>query len=403
MSADSPRASVVDVIQNYLGCEISEKTGRQLRSLSVSQVSELVSLLDKFLYDTTKAAAWSEGAVLADDGTLGYLWDNSLGESPEVLSDQMKQLALYYPEVLMPWGTISDAYAFEGIKPVSTIIDYIYCNRRLIEAHVLTPVAHDDSKEHQYAVLYPIYDLAMANATDTFARYAKKHMPMIDGLPLWEYRKSLRCYLLSLYESLYVAGKLGANPAFLDYSTDRLMLYHLRHPLYVPASHNSAEVATAHTLVSIEVPRLSKISADDLASLRSDVESFESWRQDFGSVLRMTARDLNQVDDLGQVFSDHCIILKERARSLDKELSRGSLKNRLSKAGSTLSIGALSAAASQSVIGTLGLSNSLLVDLVKLGPAAAISVLWWLLLGSPGRDRKVLLRFYQSLFPEDPK
>ena len=318
-------ASVVDVFENFLDSSMPNINSTAIKSLSTMQVDELFSQLERFLEMALLTKGFSVETALVDHTADPYL---SLGAGqPPILSREVKQLALYYPRLVIPWDM---TFRMPGKKNAERnkvllgyVADYIAEIASLLRKQVILPVDRMAYLKRQGMLPF---DLATAHVNDAMVAKAWAYIPAHDDLPPAEKREIVCAYLGPLYEDLITSSQMGANPAVIDPAMHHLFLAHLDKYTGATSPPSIPDREIAHKLVSLDLPGLDEISLDDLISIRENDEEFEGWRRALARALHNVDAAIERGTSLGDAFADQLGEIEERASRLNSELKGKSLK-----------------------------------------------------------------------------
>ncbi len=391
----------VDVFDKELGFPIEESSTEEFNNLSDQECLDLAARLDTQLQKELRSIKPSPTAVapLPFDVELTAGIDSSGAVGP---------LALLQPQVVLPIVNLEEAiwYPPEHSKRKRGEVN----KKGLMMVHEW---ARENAKLLRKGVILPrSYEVYLSNSVDRlctraaygidFSRVWKRVTEFAPVIPIESKRESiniLRMTTYYLFQEMFVARKLNARAAISDIQTYKLWKY-LEHSLLVSAANEVCKVST--TLLRLELPDINGISKEDLVRLHGDSEAFASWRYQLASTLRNIERRLEAGEHIQTVADEEMLPLKERARAIEKELSNTSIRQKLKTAATTVAIGAATLAATHPVLDYLGLPTATLRDLVKLGPAAAVSLLWWLFFDKPKGDKEIIARCYNALLGRSP-
>ena len=390
------RPSVVDAIENTLGATLTAQTPGEVLKLSSRQQEELAHNIDELIDAQTRGSFDPVGSVFLDDSMDADTAYFS-GEPPEV-SEKVRKLLLYFPEVLVPWGDLSGGLEICGPEYLSYAVRYAANHKLLLQEHALTLVSpsavRDDGIESATLAA------AMANSDVAFAKYAKPYLPVVQHLADERVVEDVQAFLLSLYKDIAYAGVLGVEPVVLDYSKRALLQYHLEAGLRAPLDAIGAEGRAGNALVSLDLPALADLSIADLVALRRNADEYHQWRSSLGRVLRRTSERAQDVDDVQRVFYDESDLLVEKAARIKEKVGQSGLAKHLKATTERVAVGLGAAAATQQVLAQLGQRVSLQGDLLRSAPFVGLSVIWWFLFNRAKPTSNLLLKFYHAVTDE---
>ena len=135
MSPTAPRASIVDVFENFLGGAIDSITESDFQKLTAAQASDLVAQLDLFL-EAASREEYPDDAVTLDGFASPIIipYDRSEPRTTR----RAKQVSLVHSEVIIPLQEVSQDYSKFGSAHLSSLGEWARRNEKLLRAHVLS-------------------------------------------------------------------------------------------------------------------------------------------------------------------------------------------------------------------------------------------------------------------------
>ena len=125
-------------------------------------------------------------------------------------------------------------------------------------------------------------------------------------------------------------------------------------------------------LLSIEIPNLDEISVADMVNIRTNDETFETWRKDIRDSLLYVDKNRDRIlDENGSLEQSLSNELKERARAIQDALSKNSWFGRAKRGVGGFAIGGVGTVSQSVVTDESQLAASLVAPLVS-GLAASI-------------------------------
>ena len=137
MSENSPRASIVDVFENYLGQRIQTTRDGTVGRLTIDQQRELVDLVDVHLRLTSESDL-PDDAVLLDSMSDPVLVHDD--PTTPMTTRRAKQVALYHGEVMIPMYPQRLEFDMVGPTYLDALLRWSRLHHELLRGHVLTLV-----------------------------------------------------------------------------------------------------------------------------------------------------------------------------------------------------------------------------------------------------------------------
>jgi len=393
--------SVVDVFENYLDASISNINATAIKGLSTTQVDELFSQLERFLEMALLTKGFSVETALVDHTADPYL---ALGAGqPPNLSRAVRQLALYYPRLVIPWDMTFRMPGKENAERNKVLLgyvaDYIADIAPLLRKQVILPV--DRMAYLKSQDMLP-FDLATAHVNDALVAKSWEYIPARDDSAPAEKREIVSAYLANLYEDLLTSSQMSASPAVIDLTMHHLFLAHLEKDRRTASPLRISDREIAHKLVSLDLPGLDDISLGDLISIRESDDDFEEWRRALARTLHNVDAAVERGTSLNDAFADQLGEIEERAARLNSELKGKSLRGSIKSSVISTTIGGIAVYGGAEISQLMHHSFDAFSKLVTLGPLPLLNVIFWLLFNRCDPKKKRLARFYNALIDRRP-
>ncbi|HEY1922987.1 MAG TPA: hypothetical protein VGG44_09595, partial [Tepidisphaeraceae bacterium] len=387
---NSSKACLVDVFENYLDESISVRTSDAIGKLTPDQVRELLYAVEKHL----EMAAWTKGfsvdSICVEGSGVSVLYDIE-----PILTPKIKQLALYYPRLILPWDDIAGEYTKKATDKdrhlLQRVVAAIVPVAPLLRSHVLTPLySRVFGKEADDEL---ILKLVKKPVSKELFKAAWKYFPVHNHIPMHEKHEVYRDYLGSLYGHLLLCGRMKAAPGIVDPALHALFSAHLMETPNRHKKHLPSDGTVANGLITLQLPGIADISAEDLIAIRESADEFREWRQELGSALHRVGDIVADGESFNKAFQDQLSPVRERADRMKSDLLKGSLKSMLKDTLVNTTIGAVSVAGGVEIAALAGRDFDAFSSLATLASIPLLTIIVWLLFGRSDPAKVRLLRF----------
>jgi hypothetical protein len=388
--------TIIDAVENYLGNEQSLDNLDELQKLSKAQILQLREEIMRFgesLYGLRTEPSLIQPNEFKASLAIHEIipWGRNVR--------RLKNFLLYYPRLVVADPLYAALYlGIFGILP-GTMNEVLIRNLRplllikpLIQQNIIQlvpPLSVFPEFEH---IVYEInsFDEGDINIDE----FAKHLPPEIMG---YETKYFVYQMLMKLNEDIVAADYVGANFVAinqLQWDIYKHQLENLRQQL---APCESVRLSAGATIQRIEIPNLDRIGLKDIVELRQKSNAFEEWRLCIGKLLKRLS-EYEYLDDIrfNREFNEIAREeLFDKAKILHERINNSSLKKHLKGAATVFTLGAVAAE-----ISTLPLEDVKVLDeLIKLGIAGGIALLFALMFKRKGKEEQILLKYY-SMFIE---
>lgn len=410
MLHSSSRTSLVDVFEHCFEANIQSISSNDIVKMSRGAFDEVVQRIDKSLIDACDQD-FPDHAILLDGMADPVL----CRDDPQLKTRRAaKQAALMHEEVVVPILPLH-FYMKESkdrsvhIANLASLLQWTQQNEPLLRRHIVTLVSPPSATDvlGRQEVVTLSRELAEALMRPEFCSFRSKYVPANDRCTAEEF-KTIDAIVCSALGDITNSCRLNTNLAFLDQmwaDVYSIIVQMLRRSESVDVPDHfdlerlnmSGPNSQAQVLQTLEVPAIDDIADEDFIAIRLNSDDFHALRASLRRVLTNTQIDLRAGLTLKDAFRKNTTELVIRARELQGQLRDKSLLSFLRSNAQTVTLGAVTQAASTIVADmALGQPHAAYVAAQFLSQLA-FGILLTALAQSPTRRVQRQLRFYEAL------
>jgi hypothetical protein len=151
----------------------------------------------------------------------------------------------------------------------------------------------------------------------------------------------------------------------------------------------------------LQLPGLSKLPLAEIIAVHGGSPAFASFREHFVSALSRSSNRAEAGESLQNAFYEETMVLREVAHSLEDELRRSTLWEKVKGGGQELVIGGFSALATQGVMSLLGMDATAVSSAIQSITKPVSSILFWLLFGKCLKSEREVARIYNAVLEKN--